>query len=456
MTDTTHADQSADLSAIETKLASARTRLILDKPFLGALVLRLPMQAASSDWCPTTATDARTFYYNPDYIDALSLDQTQFMLAHEALHCALSHFARRQHRVKHRWDLACDYAINPLLVDDGLKPPSNALLMPLYKGMTAEEIYPLLDDNDPAETLDTHAYDSEADGGQQGEHSDLDERDIQQRQQQARGEQGEHGERGGAEPRSDAASGNKPQGEPNADGRGGADGPAEPEPAAHTDAPAAAPPPLTPDERETLQVQWQQRMAGAAQQAMQAGKLRGELKRMIDHLLQPQLPWRMLLARYMNSITREDYSWSRPSRREGDYLMPSLRSHQLDLVVAVDTSGSIKDGEMQEFIDEVDALKAQVRARVTLLPCDATLSPGAPFLFEPWEQFQRPARLGGGGGTSFRPVFQWVEQQGLQPDLLVYFTDADGDFPADEPVYPVIWLVKGRGGVPWGQRIQLN
>lgn len=111
-----------DNQAIETKLAAARTRLILDKPFLGALVLRLPMHAADPAWCPTTATDARAFYYNPEYIQQLSIEQTQFMLAHEALHCALSHFARRRHRVRHKWDLACDYAINPLLIDDGLSP----------------------------------------------------------------------------------------------------------------------------------------------------------------------------------------------------------------------------------------------------------------------------------------------------------------------------------------------
>jgi hypothetical protein len=96
--------------------------------------------AASADarghgpWCRTTATDARAFYYNPAYIDRLSLEQTQFMLAHEALHCALSHFARRGHRQRHRWDLACDYAINPLLIEDGLTPPPNALVMPLYQG----------------------------------------------------------------------------------------------------------------------------------------------------------------------------------------------------------------------------------------------------------------------------------------------------------------------------------
>ena len=420
----------SDLSTIETKLAAARTRLILDKPFLGALVLRLPMHAAKPDWCPTTATDARAFYFNPDYIASLTLEQTQFMLAHEALHCALSHFARRQHRVVHKWDLACDYAINPLLIDDGLKAPPNALVMPLYKGMTAEEIYPLIEDNDESETLDKHAYDP--DNQSRGSKSRLDEKDLDQQQRdrqqsqpdQAEGQQGKEGGERNAQPQ---------------DGGG-----------------AGEPEPLTPDEQETLSVQWQQRMAGAAQQAMQAGKLRGELKRLIDHLLQPQLPWRMLLARYMTAVSRDNYSYSRPSRREGEFVLPSLRSRQVDLVVAIDTSGSIKDAEMEEFIDEVDALKGQVRARVTLLPCDAALCEGAPFRFEPWEQFCRPRDLKGGGGTSFVPVFQWIAKEGLQPDLLVYFTDADGEFPKQEPAYPVLWLVKGRSQVPWGQRIQLN
>jgi len=425
-----------DIDRIETKLAAARTRLILDKPFLGALVLRLPMQAARPDWCPTTATDARAFYYNPEYIASLSIEQTQFMLAHEALHCALSHFARRQHRVQHRWDLACDYAVNPLLIDDGLKPPPNALTMPLYKGMTAEEIYPLLDDNDQSQTLDKHAYDAQGEGKgkdqAQGTDRGMRERDLEQ-------------DRESPQPRNrDQQDASRTLGQPqtgsDSDGDGG----------------ASQPEPLSPDERETLAVQWQQRMAGAAQQAMQAGKLGGELRRMIDHLLQPQLPWRMLLARYMTALARDDYSYSRPSRREGDFIMPSLRSQSLDLVVAVDTSGSIKDGEMEEFIDEIDALKGQVRARVTLLPCDAKLCDGAPWLFEPWEQFRRPEGVKGGGGTSFTPVFDWVEQAGRRPDLLVYFTDADGAFPKVEPPYPVIWLVKGKSKVPWGERIQLN
>ena len=144
---------------IETKLAAARTRLIIDKPFLGALVLRLPLVMADPQWCKTTATDARKFYFNPEFIEQLTLSETQFILAHEALHCALSHFARREHRIKHRWDIACDYAINPLLMKDGLQAPPGSLYERTYDGMTAEEIYPYIEDNENQETLDQHLYD---------------------------------------------------------------------------------------------------------------------------------------------------------------------------------------------------------------------------------------------------------------------------------------------------------
>ena len=126
---------------VKKKLAAARACLILEKPFLGALVLRLPMVAANPDWCPTSATDARSIYYNRQYIDRLSRSQVQFVLAHEALHCALSHFARREHRDRHRWDVACDFAVNPLLLQDDLEAPPGALFERTFDGMTAEEIY---------------------------------------------------------------------------------------------------------------------------------------------------------------------------------------------------------------------------------------------------------------------------------------------------------------------------
>jgi predicted metal-dependent peptidase len=409
------------MSDIETKLAAARTRLILDKPFLGALVLRLPMIAAGK-WCRTTATDARAFYYNADYINDLSLDQTQFVLAHEALHCALSHFARRQHRQKARWDVACDLAINPLLIADGLRPTPDALMLHEFEGMTAEEIYPCLDENDDLQPQDDHLYDDE---------------------------EREGGQRGGSGGAGDPSRGGESK-------AGEGSGAAEPHQSDESHTGADRPPPLRHEEREQLAVQWRQRMAGAAQQALQAGKLSGPLARLIDHLLQPQLPWRTLLARYLSLHGRDDYNYLRPSRREGAAILPSLRSNQIEIAVALDTSGSISPEEIRQFVSEVDALKGQVRARVALFACDSALAPEAPWNYEPWEELRLPREFAGGGSTDFRPVFDWLQREGRRPELLVYFTDGEGRFPEREPDFPVLWLVKGRARVPWGQRVQLN
>ena len=444
-----------DPKAIETKLAAARTRLILDKPFLGALVMRLPMVEADPEWCPTTGTDAKRFYYNPEYIDSLTLEQTQFMLAHEALHCALSHFARRQHRQIGRWNLACDYAINPLLVEDGLKPPYDTMILDQFKGMTAEEIYPLLEEDDNYETIDQHLYDQEGEsegnsGGDRESSSgsnDTPPPPSEENQQKSRASGNQE----------ETDQGHRQETDPEKQGERADDGGSEQQQQRQDEQGARHPPPLTPEERDNLEVQWQQRLAGAAQQALQAGKMDGAMARLVDHLLQPRLPWRMLLARYMSAAARDDYSYMRQSlRNQSDAILPALRSSQVEVVVAVDTSGSIRDSEIAEFLAEVSALKGQMRARITLIPCDARIAEGAPWIFEPWEELRLETTISGGGGTDFRPVFQWVEEQGLQPEVLIYFSDLEGTFPELAPNYPVLWLVKGKEKPPWGQRIQLN
>lgn len=413
---------------IETKLAAARTRLILDKPFLGALALRLPLVAADPKWCPTSTTDGRKLYYNPDFIDHLSLEQTQFVLAREALHCGLSHFARRQHRVKARWNVACEYSINPVLVKDGLTPPPATIVISAYEGMTAEEIYPFIEEDD--------SDDPDAENSQSGQDSDPGKSGSKEGQEQRKGGEGKSSKNN--ESQSGGDSQTKQQQELQ-----GTQGTAQPDP-------------LSASELDALSTQWQQRMAGAALQAQQAGKLGGALARMVGEMLQPKLPWRMLLARYMTQLARDDYSYARPSRREGEMIMPSLRSSQANIVVVLDTSGSVTNEELDGFLAEINTLKAQLRASITLHACDTELSKDGPWVFEAWEEFKLPKEFHGGGGTAFRPIFDWIEKQGKAPDMLLYFTDAKGEFPAMEPAYPVIWLVKGKAPVPWGQRIQLN
>ena len=445
------------MKAIEDKLVAARTKLILDKPFLGALVLRLPLQVANPAWCPTTGTDARKFYYNPEYVQELRTEEAQFVLAHEALHCALSHFARRAHRVKHRWDLACDYAINPILIADGLKPPPGILMMKEYVGMSAEEIYPLLDDNDMSETLDQHLYDKEnnpSEGGRDTSDNPLDNRDKQDASTSLSDQPPETEQEPGDSRSLSEVEGNNTDQQPEVEGNNTGQQPSPDEPTENGEPP---PPPLSQQEAEDLSVQWQQRLAGAAQQAQQAGKLSGVMKRLVEELLQPRLPWRTLLAHYMTAVARDDYSYARPSSRRGDpAIFPSLKSYQINAVVALDVSGSVNDKELRDCLSEINAIKGQVRAAVTLLACDSEVVEGFPRRFEPWEEATLPQAMLGGGSTDFRPVFDWVQTQDQAPDILVYFTDAQGYFPKAPPNFPVIWLVKGKSHVPWGTRVQLN
>jgi len=340
----------------------------------------------------------------------------QFALAHEALHCALGHFVRRGHRVQRKWDMACDYAINPLLVDEGLKPPAEAMVLDVYRGMAAEEIYPCIDDsNDDSEMMDDHLWD-----GDEGGHND----------------QGQQGEGGGESGGDDA-------------GKVGAGSTA-------TEDGHGPPPPLSAKEKEQLQQQWQRHLAAAAQRAREAGKLSGNLARLSEAALAVQVSWRALLAQYLSQIARDDYTWQRPSRREGEVIWPSLRSHSGDIHVAIDVSGSVSEKDLAEFLGELNALKGTTPVRITLFACDSNLAEGAPWVFEAWDELRLPRQFAGGGGTAFAPVFDWIAQADRQPDTLVYFTDAEGEFPKEAPYYPVLWLVKGKAPVPWGRRIQLN
>jgi predicted metal-dependent peptidase len=317
--------------------------------------------------------------------------------------------------------------VNLLLQAEGLVPIAGALFDARFAGMSAEEIYPLVPDDPVTRTLDLHVFDVHSAAG----------------------------------PAASAASGRQQSVDETAPGvvdleswdDAGYETRADPSAATPVH---LAPEPDTAPQDHSLEQTWQSRLASAAHHALRAGRLSGALKRSIDHLIQPQLPWRALLARYLVSAARDDYSYQPNSRRDGPALLPRLASREARVVAVLDTSGSISRGEMQEFASEIDALKGQIRAQVTLHACDEALAPDGPWRFAAWEGIALPDSLTGGGGTRFTPVFEWVEREVLRPDVLLYFTDAQGEFPAAAPRYPVIWLVKGRAPVPWGERVQLN
>src|SRR5580698_8471798 len=102
-------------TTIERRLQKARTTLLLDHPFFGSLLFRLKGRESRS--VKTMATDGVTLYWNPWFVETLNTAALAGTLAHEVMHPALHHHVRRSGRDPARWNVACDYAINPLLID---------------------------------------------------------------------------------------------------------------------------------------------------------------------------------------------------------------------------------------------------------------------------------------------------------------------------------------------------
>ena len=123
------------------RIRKARTALLLDHPFFGSLLFRLKSEECRA--IPTMATNGVVLRYNSAFVDTLNAATLAGVLAHEVMHPALQHHTRRAKRDPRRWNEACDYAINPLLLDAGLSLPDDVLVDPRFRGMSAEQIYNL-------------------------------------------------------------------------------------------------------------------------------------------------------------------------------------------------------------------------------------------------------------------------------------------------------------------------
>src|SRR5215469_12739553 len=131
---------------ILTKLIKARVQLLFSHPFFASLCLRLRF---IPDAVETMETDGRAIYYSEKYVESLSPAELEGVLAHEALHCALGHHCRRGKRTPERWNDACDYAVNPIILTNDLVLPAGALIKKEYEGLSAEEIYAKLAPESP-------------------------------------------------------------------------------------------------------------------------------------------------------------------------------------------------------------------------------------------------------------------------------------------------------------------
>ena len=178
---------------------------------------------------------------------------------------------------------------------------------------------------------------------------------------------------------------------------------------------------------------------------------------MIEGIRAPAVDWREVLRRFIQTTARNDYRWFPPNRRYvamGLYL-PSLRSEELGpVVIVVDTSGSIDEALVAQFSAEISAILEDCRPEaVHVLYCDTavagveTLSP---------DDLPLELKPEGGGGTDFRPPFEWVEQQDIAPACLIYLTDLCSSRFPDPPDYPVLWAATTERMAPFGETLRLR
>lgn len=216
---------------------------------------------------------------------------------------------------------------------------------------------------------------------------------------------------------------------------------------------------------ERSETEWRTEIAAAISSARMQGKLPANLARVFGELVEPPVDWREhIRALFARKVGSGGYDWRRPDRRlitRSDPIYAPSRSGNGCGVVVVggDTSGSINDNILNVFFGAIAGILNDLNPRLVLVAwCDAKL--------HRVDELETPSDLDtvryngapGGGGTSFVPVFDWLDDAGIVPDALVYLTDGFGAFPSAEPAYPVIWgsiTPAGRVKYPFGDVVQI-
>lgn len=145
------------------KIKKASIQLILEQPFFATLCMRMAFFEDTN--IKTVNTNGKFLSYNPGYIDQLNVDEIKGVIAHEIMHITMLHHTRRNHRDVKKWNEACDYAINPMVLESGFIMPNGYLIDNQYKNISAEQIYSLLQESSPnSESKDNNYGDRESTG----------------------------------------------------------------------------------------------------------------------------------------------------------------------------------------------------------------------------------------------------------------------------------------------------
>jgi len=393
------------MDPIVEKLTTARVGLLLKHPFFGNMATRMRMVDAS-DWCPTAATNGREFMYNKKFVEKLSEKKLEFLFAHEICHCIFDHFGRTGSRDRQLSNIAQDYAVNQILVDERIGDKITEVKIcydPKYRGMAWEEIYDILWEKaekipmeqllkELGEMLDEHINESEGPGSESDKTKD-----------------------------------------------------------------GKSKPSLSKEEAEKLRQEIKEAMIQSAA-AAGAGKVPAGIQRMIKDLTEPKMNWREVLQMNIQSIIRNDYSFTRPNRKSqhSGAILPGMKNDQtVDVAIAIDMSGSIGDEDAKIFLSEVKGIMEQYEDYSIDIWCfDTDIYNPQRFTHDDGDALLSYEPQGG-GGTSFEVNWEYMKDRDLVPKKFIMFTDG---YPCggwgDEDYCDTLFIVKGSNNeAPFGQTV---
>ncbi len=359
---------------IEDLIIRARVNMLIQAPFFGTMATRLILKDATA-WCPTAATDGRYFYFNRNFVAALSDREVIFLMGHEVLHCVYNHMdpSRRGDRIPELWNISNDQVINLELVENQIGERITLVEIcydPKYRGMLSEEVYDdLYKEMDKQGRIRQVSFDMHLDGGDQP-----------------------------------------------GEGSGESDGPNDG---------SQGPVRYTDSERQQIQQEVQNATIQAAK-AAGAGNLPAGVRRLVDTLLNPQIDWRELIPQRIQSLVKSNYTMMRPSRKSHDsgFYLPGMdREQTIDVAVTVDASGSMTPDMLLDILTEIQGIMQQYTDyTVNIWSFDTQVYNHQTYTQDTGEDITS-YEVKGGGGTDFMCNWEYMKEQGIVPKLLIMFTD---------------------------------
>ena len=387
------------------KLITARVGLLLKQPFFGNMATRMRLIDAS-DWCPTAATNGRDFMYNKDFVSKLDIKELEFLFGHEIGHCVFDHFGRVGNRDRRLSNIAQDFAVNQILVDERIGKKITQVKIcqdNKYRGMAWEEIYDEL--YDKAEKIDINDLIKQL-GDTLDQHINEEE------------------------------------------------GPGSAQPKDKNGNPI---PVMSKEEAQAVRDAIKEAMIQSAQ-AAGAGKVPAGIMRLIKDLTEPKMNWREVLQMNIQSIIRNDYSFQRPNRKSqhSGAVLPGMKNDQtVDVAIAIDMSGSIGQEDATIFLSEVKGIMDQYEDYAIDIWCfDTEIYNHKRYTHDDGDELLTYEPQGG-GGTDFEVNWEHMKDQDLVPKKFIMFTDG---YPCggwgDEDYCDTLFIVKGSNNeAPFGQTV---